>query len=281
MKRSKTSKKTGKKHRRNKTAEAEKQKHVKPNISESEAKPIKRKNIISRVVTAMIFLGAIGGFFTDVFSPLKKGVMQFADPPDYWYCEQDRNIRGFILPPEAGEDGEINLVLGFNNRTDISTNMNHIGNDTSIRFCLVDFREKNGCPLYFKIDKEHRVLISADIYDIDGCLAGKIVDNEFVLNKNCQFTWNLDDSAFEVVGSDFKVVFSIGFGQWFQRNPAIFVQGIFGTGDEFMILNDHTSSLHCQIIDKNDVSKLEEAKETLQPIFEYFGKDWFGKRKVY
>ena len=33
-------------------------------------------------------------------------------------------------------------------------------------------------------------------------------------------------------------------------------------------------------VPKEDKATLEKMKKSLKPLFEYFGKDWFGKRKL-
>lgn len=106
MKRSKNSKKTTNKQRSNKPAKVEAEK------SEDKSLLNRFLNWKTAVVGSMIFLGSIGGFFTDFFSPVKEWVMGKIAPPTYWECSQDKNIRGVILQSQDNENKSTFLRLG-------------------------------------------------------------------------------------------------------------------------------------------------------------------------
>jgi len=223
----------------------------------------------------MIFLGGLGGFFTDFFSPLKEKVSKTLNPPAYWECEQDRNIRGIILPysQTISADSIINIQFGLH--TPIVGEMDRLRIKDSNNGCFLPIY-KGVCALAYRIDDHARLLLTADIYDSDESLAGKIVENQFVLNKGCQFTWNMDDYGFEVVGRDFEVIFSIDF-----RPPkTLAIQGAFREPDCFVVVNDMSMNWYFDG-DVETADTLKRELRMLKPIFEYLGKDWFGKRKVY
>jgi len=252
------------------------------------------KTVVGGVATVMIFLGGLGGFFTDFFFPLREKVSETMNPPDYWECDQDKNIRGIIMPNikgSIGSNNEVVFLFGFDNPIMLPVMLEKPNQSACLFLSLTDFF-KNYCSVKYKI-AESRLLLSAEIFDIDGCLAGKIVDNEFVLNKNCQFTWNSDDYGFEIIDSNFDVIFSINF----EPPNKLSFQGIFYDGEYFVVvpepkyeLSDTSKDEHSKLlhhgpmavgVPKEDKATLEKMKKSLKPLFEYLGKDWFGKRKVY
>jgi len=246
------------------------------------------------VVAVMIFLGGLGGFFTDFFFPLREKVSETMNPPDYWECDQDKNIRGIIMSNikgSIGTDNEIEFRFGFNNPIRLPI-MLEKPNQTACLFpSLTDFFKKY-CSITYKI-VQSRLMLSADIYDIDGCLAAKISDNQFVLNRNCAYTWNFDDYGFEIIDSNFDVIFSLNF----EPPNILSVQGVFYDGEYFVVVPNPTfdgsetsNHEHNKLVrsgpiavgvPKEDKATLEKMKKSLKPLFEYLGKDWFGKRKVY
>lgn len=269
MKRSKTSKRVVSNRRRDR--------EIKEITPKSEDKSVFKRFINWKtIIGAMIFLGGIGGFFTDFFSPLKEKISETFNPPDYWYCEQDRNVRGLVLSnPKVNIDSILYLQVGINGG--VGTRMRVDAIKTNTPYCFIDdytiLPGVKSCTATFKIDESKNVLLSADFYDTQGCLAGKIVDNQFVLNQNCQFTWNRDDLGFEVMDSDFNVVLTVDF----QPPNKIAIQGVFFNGDMFLVIRD--TQWNGSV--KGDIDRLKKYQKELKPIFEYFGKDWFGKRKVY
>lgn len=86
----------------------------------------------------------------------------------------------------------------------------------------------------------------------------------------------MDDYGFEVVGKDFEVIFSIDF-----RPPrTLAIQGAFRFPDCFVVVNDMNMNVYFDSTVETRDSLKQELK-SLKPMFEYFGKDWFRKRKVY
>ena len=196
------------------------------------------------------------------------------------------NIKGGI-----NSFNEIEFRFGFDNPIRLYMMLEKPNLTSCLFMSLPDFFQ-NYCSIKYKI-VDSRLWLSADIYDIDGCLAGKIVDNEFVLNTNCQYTWNCDDYGFEIIDSNFDVIFSLDF----ELPDKLSVQGIFYDEEYFVIVpepvydvSDTSKSEFKKLVrrgpmavgvPKGDKATLEKMKKSLKPLFEYFGKDWFGKRKVY
>lgn len=219
------------------------------------------------IISSFIALATIGGFYSDVFKPIKEIV----NPPDFWACEQDKNIRGIILKNiKTDKIKTLDVQIGVHEPGSIFTNNSNYSGEPICFIPGADIFFDNFCTLSYRISENNQLLFSSEIYDIDRCLVGKIIDNEFVLNANCQFTWNRDDLGFEVVDSDFDVVFTLDY----QPPNLIAVQGVFYDKDKFLIINDRTIAP----IKSNDSERLFNEKKRLKPLFEYFGRDWFGKR---
>ena len=228
---------------------------------------LSKKAIWTYTIGAIFFLGNIGGFYQDFFIPVKEDISEKINPPDYWFCEQDRNIRGLIFPNSIlpyGSNLEVHLGQDRNGVfTQSSSNNGEL--HCFIHPSMLGFKED--CPLKFRIDQFNKLSITADLYDAKGCLAGRIQENTFVLNHNCEFTWNKDDNAFEVIDSNFDVVFSIEF-----RQPNILiVQGVFYNDELRIFIYDG----HISPSKKNELNTF---KNKIKPLFQYISKDWFGKR---
>lgn len=199
--------------------------------------------------------------------------------PNYWYCEQDKNIRGLILSgvftnPERA--GPLKIRTG-------GSKVPGIGPIT------IDYRKsylvdgyfcfdsqlawvKKFCSFKYRISEQGKLLITAKMYDTSGCIVGSIVDNEFLINVDCQFTWNMDETAFEVVGNDFIPVLSIEY-----VNPDILaIQGVFYDIDRYIIIGRGLIGS----ADINNKEMIDYGKKSIEAIFQYHGKDWFGKRKI-
>ena len=249
-----------------------------------------KKTIIGWLIAVLLLLGGIGGFFTDFFSPIKEWVSGKVNPSTHWECEQDKNIRGIIIPgikDGIGSNNEMEFRFGFDNPMTLYRMMQKPDQSTCFFNHLPDLF-KNSCSISYKI-VDSRLLLSADIYDTEGHLAAQIKDNEFILNQDCVYTWNSDDYGFEVVDSNSDVIFSIDFNL-----PNILtVQGVFYDGEYFVVVPEPVGKANKDDLDKlmhygsavgvpkEQKDTLEKMKKSLKPIFEYFGKDWFGKRKVY
>jgi len=246
------------------------------------------------LIVVLRVLGEIGGFFSDFLIPFSSKVSETVNPPTYWECDQDKNIRGIIMPNVKGSIGsnnEVEIRFGFDNPIAIRM-MLEKPNQTACLFPnLIDFF-KEYSSINYKI-VESRLLLSAEIHDIDGCLAAKIVDNQFLLNRNCEYSWNFDDYGFEIIDSNFDVIFSINF----EPPNILSVQGIFYAGECFIVIpepvynvSDASKDGYSRLVrfgpvgvgvPKEDKATLEKMKKSLKPLFEYFGKGWEGKRKVY
>lgn len=222
-------------------------------------------------LTFISFYSGIKEIFNDIVDKTSKDL-------NYWVCEQDQNIRGVMLSnvrPENEEgkplilktgsnglDGRGALILKYEKNRDLE--------DGTYCFDSGVVMVKNLCTLTYRISKEGRLLVSSEMYDHEKKLIGLISENKFLLNTDCQFTWNMDDTAFEVVGSDFKPVLSLEYIE----PDTLSIQGIFYDDDKFVVLGRGLIGS----VPIGDMSRMEYAKSRMEPIFEYFGKDWFGKR---
>ncbi|MEG3656181.1 hypothetical protein V5097_02145 [Arenibacter palladensis] len=200
-------------------------------------------------------------------------IIESTEPePDYWKCEQDGNIRGIILTKNESFDlKEFHLGIGMDSEDSFFRYYNVSEKNSQLGFCFFPFIEKDKkCNFKFKIINENTLVIDWDIYDLDGCLAGKIRENQFVLNQDCQFTWNRDDYGFEVIDSDFNVLLSIIY-----RPPnRIDFQGLInGRGLSWFFYDNNMAVSTLENYERKD-----SLQANLKPVFEYFGKDWFGKR---
>jgi len=249
MKRSKASKKTANKQRSNKTTKVETEKYKGKSLCKMFI------NWKTMLVGAMIFLGSIGGFFTDFFSPVKEWVMDKIDPPTYWECSQDKNIRGIVMSDVFTRDRrELYLLHGMQGKQ--SWKVNKLDDIDRGGTCAVIIGRLDSCLVKYKINKKHKLLLSMDLYDASNCLVCKVVDNEFILNHNCEFTWNSDDWGFEIVDSDFNVVFSVNF----YPPDALAVQGMFYTGGQLVVVNDDG----LKTIPKENLEEIRQAKKDYQ-----------------
>ncbi|MFP2997443.1 hypothetical protein ABN763_16110 [Spongiivirga sp. MCCC 1A20706] len=222
----------------------------------------------------IIILGGLGYFImfiNDVPDAVDR-IKKIYDPPNYKKCDQDDNIRGIILSKQKNlKPGLMKISVGISDQSGILAPIPFNYNNESL--CFFPFQGLDRfCSLKYRISRDNRLLVSANIYDTNGCLVGKIDENLFVLNDSCQFTWNSDDFGFEVMDSDFDVVMTI----LFEPPDLIKVQGVINNLDKFVIIKDGGMSF----IDKDSTEKLFLTKRKLQPVFEYLGEDWFGKRKT-
>jgi len=218
-------------------------------------------------------------------------------PENYEVCKQDGNIRGIILN-NVGDVKKIKIQCSLSSKG-LEYAGTYIENQENCFMPIVSMTKRGdkyvnegkiepNCSPTYRITPDGKLMISAKIWDAQGCLVAQIVENKFVLNKNCEYTWNMDKTGFEVVDGNFEVIFSMDF-----RPPdLIAVQGIFydnqmgaqviGCRDRnlcpmgFEISGNHDG---IALVERGDWEKIRKTKKTIKPLFKYIGKDWFGKRE--
>lgn len=217
------------------------------------------------------FVALVAGLYQDFISPGFKALSDIISPPNYWQCDQDQNIRGILLNDVyTKKKNEIFLLLGLRGKQSFRINSpsGHLKKEPS---CILPAGRMNyECAIRYRLTKKKKLLVSADLFDVNHCLVGKISDNRFILNQDCGFTWNFDEVGFEVVDSDFNVVFSLHY----YPPEAIAIQGVFYSGGELVCINDEG----IRYLTDKEPSEIHKARKTVRPMFEYFDKDWFGKR---
>lgn len=225
-----------------------------------------RNLLLGSTVSIML---VIFGFYSGVKDAGKDLLQAFTPEPNYWYCEQDNNIRGIIFKNSDFKDYEyINVRVGnYQSTSSFSLPIERGLNAPSQCLFRINNSEEN-CNITFYISKNNEFIINANIYDSSECLVGKIKENKFVLNKNCQFTWNRDDFGFEIVDSNFNIVISLSY----HPPNNIGFAGVFkNKKTEIFVIEDYIYSFP-------DKKVKDSLQEIISPQFEYFGKDWFGKR---
>jgi len=243
------------------------------------------KNLIRRYWKILIYL--LGGliFIASllVIPQAYNDIKDLVFPKKFIISQTDNNIRGIILDnPETHGMETLLLAFGMSNT---GTFISHIPYDANRNkyLCMLDpFDER--CNFKYRIDSDYRLFVSAKLYDINGKLVGDIKDNEFVLNLNNQFSWNMNDSAFEVLDSNGGVLFTLKYtspdilnlqGIINNFNGKYLIIGVDGNFTMKSVLREEENNL----IDSQ--RKLEydimEAQRTLKPYFKYHGKNYFGK----
>ncbi|WP_298898530.1 DUF5763 domain-containing protein [uncultured Psychroserpens sp.] len=221
----------------------------------------KRKYIWGLVV--LVFL--IAGGYQDLIKP----IINSFKTPDFIYCEADNKVRGVIkgtprlknlktLPLNLGiKDQKIKLLLEYDKN--------------GKKKCFNPYNElfKYYCPFSYRIDKDGYFYFNMTVVDYNTNSVGQIKDNEFVLNQDCNFSWNMDNNGFEVVDSNYNVVFSIDFSKKGEAS----IQGLFYDGARFIIIGSDFIGF------AKNLDELFEDQARLTKIFKYVGNDYFETRQ--
>ena len=199
------------------------------------------------------------------------------DKKDYEISERDGNIRGIIIKQNKSDNTTyLTIQFGlFDPQFKFDTNIKYSGSEEcfmpkNLGISIAGL--ENFCSVRYKITSSNELLISSEIYNIDGELTGKIIDNQFVLNKNKIYSWNSDETGFEVVDDKFEVIFSIDY----IAPKTLAFQGLLYNEGEWRIIGDG------DIFAADEKSKdlIIQKKKTLTPLFHYVGKDWESKRRI-
>jgi hypothetical protein len=95
-------------------------------------------------------------------------------------------------------------------------------------------------------------------------------DNQFILNDNNLYTFNGDDYGLELIDKSGRVLFSADFVPPNQ----IWLQGVFYNQNGTLGFVNRALTP----IQPGNTEKLKVAKDSINRIFFYTGKDWQGKR---
>jgi hypothetical protein len=243
------------------------------------------KNLIKKYWKKIIwFLGILTFIASVVLLPQAfQYVKDYIFPKKFIKSQTDNTIRGIILDdPETNGMETLSLAFGMSNT---STFLRHIpfNHQRNTNLCMLDpFDER--CNFQYRIDSEYRLFISAKLYDINNKIVGIIKDNEFVLNLNNQFSWNMNDKAFEVLDSYGLVLFTLKYTQPNILNLQVVINNF---NDKYLIIGVDGKSIMRSVIREKENGiidtheKLEydimEVQKTLKPYFRYHGNDYFGE----
>ncbi len=211
------------------------------------------------------FFAQYAGLYQDLIKPVLNNFRE----PIYKVCPQDGKVRGIIRGVPKLENRKVFPInLGIR-KSKIKLHY-YIGKGENFQ-CFNPYGTmfKNVCPFSFKIDQEGYVFINIDLYDFDGKIIGRVRDNEFVLNINCEFSWNMDDKGFEIVNQNYDVVFSLNFSD----DKEIYMQGVFYDLNQYVLISSN------YIIFNDDRDYIIEAQKELPKMFKYTGKEYFETRK--
>lgn len=233
-----------------------------------------KKILIGSTATAILAGFGYFGIFKNDILPIIKDVV--TPEPRYEICEQDGNVRGIFLDK-----------MDINNSKYLYFKMGLEEKVTVLKYFLKEFKDREykcifhgalspfdeDCNFKWRINENNQILFSIDIYDENNCLVGKVDESMFVLNKNCQFTWNSDKYGFEIVDNNFNVVVSFDY-----KSPStISFQGyLYGDNGGFVVRNSTIA-----VMKNIDKEEWDDVRKSIKPLFEYLGDDWFGKRKSY
>jgi hypothetical protein len=224
--------------------------------------------VFAVVSTTAVFLG----FFVDgkeFIKEIKDGIKK---EPDYWYCEQDQNIRGELSIFNNTAKDSVFYIRYLEPGIMFELSKEDGRNDY---FCYNPINENNkydDCTIRLEYDPELGILFSMEAYDTQDCLVGLIEKNNFLINEDCTFIWNMDDRAFEIVDNNYKVILSI---ERVNGNQFKF-QGIIPDPSEKL----YTLISNTELLNKFSRREIEEKlkKDPIKRLFSYTGKDYIGKR---
>lgn len=243
----------------------------------------KRKITVVLVLGFIFYLISLAVDFADLYDRMafKFGIKK------YYISQLDKNIKGLIfdgkkLPNDfmvATSDGDLVWAVPLIPYMWVS-----------IPF---DVKLREISPYKIRNEKEG-LFFEVKIFDKDEKLVGEINKDKFVLNKNNMFSWNQDDSAFEVVDNYGNVVFSVEVlppknkysnHQTFythnsdntkiesiKMNSDVIVNGYFIFENKYHIINTNKLTI------EGNHSKAKKQIKDIKRIFEYSGPSPYGKR---
>lgn len=209
------------------------------------------------------------GLYAGIYQDLIKPVFQSFQEPHFIYCEADNKIRGVVRgKPKLNKTKDLPINLGIKDKQVTLLINNPIKGKLN---CFNPYDElfENYCPFSYTIDEDGYFYFNMIVIDYKSNDIGRIRNNKFVLNQNCNFSWNMDEKGFEVVDSNYNVVFSIDFS----IDGEVSIQGLF---------YDYPK---CVIIGRDFIQVAETQEEIaygqkkLTKMFEYYGTDYFETRQ--
>ena len=217
------------------------------------------KNLLKKYWKKLRWLLGILTFFASVvvLPQAFNYVKDYVFPKKFIISQTDNTIRGIILDdPETNGMETLSLAFGMSNT---STFLSHIPYSTqrNTNLCMLDpFDER--CNFIYRIDSEYRLFISAKLYDINGKLVGDIKDNEFVLNLNNQFSWNMNDRAFEILDSNGLVLFTLKYTPPNILNLQVVINNFNG---KYLIIGVNGKSIMQSVLREEEVGIIDSQKK--------------------
>lgn len=215
--------------------------------------------------SAFVLLGLYSGLYQDLVKPIFNSLKE----PDYIYCETDNKIRGVIKGrPRLKSMESVPINLGVKNKK--LTLLMDFNKEGEFK-CFNPYNElfEYYCPFSYRIDEDGYFYFNMIFVDYKTNDIGRVENNEFVLNQNCAYSWNIDDNGFEVVDNNFKVVFSIDFS----IEGEISLQGVFYDGPRFITIGKNFIGFST-----NEAEVIEDQNKLI-PMFEYISSDYFKTRR--
>lgn len=146
--------------------------------------------------------------------------------------------------------------------------------------------------IFVKLGEKNNLLFSFKILDVDGNILVELEENRWRPNKNLISKYNYDKTGFEVFNNKGQIIISLDI----ISNDLVVIQGIFASKESDVVLfygNGRTTTIPMKNSERakklsakqgksyeeifNDAIKMVEVKQ----LFEYTGKDWLHKRKIY
>ena len=211
------------------------------------------------------------------FKVVGKDVKNTIFPKDFWISEADNRARGQSFKGARIEDPN-NVVIYFGNLS-IPHYLKELKKDSLLVFkTLGDWafpgaiNYEPSYPFGFKLSEDNRLLMSFDIYDWNGRKLGEIEDGNFILNRGSELSWNFDETALEVLDNEMEVLMNI---QFFEKDKIV-LNGLFHFQGGFFFCKDGYGT----VMDNKEYLKQHKIfRKPLTRIFEYHGKNYFGKRR--
>jgi hypothetical protein len=203
--------------------------------------------------------------------------------PDNFYRDGlDDNIRGTFLKATSSIDRDsLEFIIGSSLTRKIGFRYNAVNLFQSRKngqtyscfwpnnFFIVKGHEKY-CPINYRFSNDGRILFSAELLNLENEDVLYMSDNQFILNDNNLYTFNGDDYGLELIDKSGRVLFSADFVPPNQ----IWLQGVFYNQNGTLGFVNRALTP----IQPGNTEKLKVAKDSINRIFFYTGKDWQGKR---
>lgn len=141
--------------------------------------------------------------------------------------------------------------------------------DEAIRFRTGDFDPMKNCTFKLKA-ADGKMFVSLKLFSITGEFIGEIVENQIVYNQNDTFSYNYDDTGFEIIDKNNNVLISIEHID----EQTISFQGIITYSNGKVIVFDDLRGPKPQSTSYDPIIDQEKLKKH----FVYTGNDYLGKR---